>query len=1457
MDRYTRNKKVTQRCAVAADLKGQGERGDTLIEVLLALFVLGLTALALIIAFSTSISASQRHREIATANIVLSSVSQQAISQIEQQTSLFGCGYAVQAAAFVGGGVNFTIPANYGNYTAAITNVQYWNGTGFQATCIAGNSPGSSANAPMEITVTVTGDNESYSNNFVVDLPSGNLGLGPDLSNGVSSQLDFGGVAGEATSGTSGVPLAKQPVVSVLDTNNEIVQSDRSPIVLSIEGNPANATLSGCSANDPDGVATFSGCTITGPAGTYLIHATVVAEALDSDPSGTGLNENSVNPPIETPEFWETSPTWWGTTFKVTIAGAPDKVVFAPAPVAGASGANLTTQPTIKIETAANVVDTTQNGTLTLTLSGGTLANCSATGGVTVNGETLTVAVHAGQVSLTNCQFSGAIFYNETASPPGPDATKYTITASYSNSAPASSPIFVTAAGPANKLVFITQPSGVSNSTNPSATWPSSFSVEIEDVSGNPVWTDDATNVTVKFAAAGETLNSGCKATSVADSAIAVFSTCNGSAYGGGLKLTATYGTITATSAAFSISKTPQSLVFTTQPEAGPSGSALTTQPVITIYDGPNGTGNVDTGWSGSITLTSSTGGTLSGCTGLTPNDGVINVGTCLFAGNAGTPYTLTASLTGTSVTQVSAQFTPSQAGTATQLQFTTQPVAGPTAGSLMSTQPVVKIEDSQGNVVTSSSATLNTPTVSNGGSLTGCESLTAVNGVVNLSGCSFGGQINSYYTMTVTSPGLTSATSQLFASDTAAGTEAGVLLSASPTSVSVSNVTNVQLTIEIVDAWGNETVSNGTTNLTVSSTSTLGFFNTSETVGGTVGTSTTVSIPSGASSGTLYYGDEGAGVPTITAYNNATVRAYGSTTLTVNPDVGTKLVYGTAPPSPTTAGSGFSLAVWEEDQYGNVVTTDNTTAVSIGASNGPSTGGFSCLSASVVVNSGVATFQNCSFTSASTLPYTVTASASGLTSATATTTVSAGAASKMAIWAGNNQTAKVSTAFAQPLSVLVTDSSGNPVAGTTVTFTSPNGTKSGTFLATAGACVATGGTASRTCTAVTNASGIASSLSFTASTATGTYNVTATASGVTTATFSETNSATGATLAFLTSAQNFTTVVGSPTTTSGSIIIQAQDGNGNPVVQTAPLTVNLAYVDPGVTLTTDPATVTIQPGTSSVAFTLVASNSTGGGTVAITASTAGAVYASAMQSETVHANAAANVTVVAPTSPQTVAPGASVSYPVKITNSTGTNLYYKVFAVNGLYQTEAISACSAVTHNSSVTINETVATSTTQDSGSYTLDFVVESFTTLNFGTCGGTNAYYQGDGTLTVKVGAASSIAIASGYGQSTTAGSAFNNPLTAVVTDANGNPVAGTIVTFTSPTTGAGGTFLAAANGGTCLATGGIAVSSCTATTNANGIASSLTFTANAVSGGYTVSATAAGLTGSPLAYEEENQ
>ena len=99
----------------------------------------------------------------------------------------------------------------------------------------------------------------------------------------------------------------------------------------------------------------------------------------------------------------------------------------------------------------------------------------------------------------------------------------------------------------------------------------------------------------------------------------------------------------------------------------------------------------------------------------------------------------------------------------------------------------------------------------------------------------------------------------------------------------------------------------------------------------------------------------------------------------------------------------------------------------------------------------------------------------------------------------GTPQSATVGQSFATSLTVALTDSYGNPVAGVTVTFTAPASGPGGTF----------GGTA--TATVVTDANGFATAPAFTANTVTGNYSVTASATtggGTASTVFSLTNTA-------------------------------------------------------------------------------------------------------------------------------------------------------------------------------------------------------------------------------------------------------------------------------------------------------------------------------------------------------------
>jgi N-terminal glycosyl-hydrolase-114-associated domain/Kelch motif/Galactose oxidase, central domain len=90
--------------------------------------------------------------------------------------------------------------------------------------------------------------------------------------------------------------------------------------------------------------------------------------------------------------------------------------------------------------------------------------------------------------------------------------------------------------------------------------------------------------------------------------------------------------------------------------------------------------------------------------------------------------------------------------------------------------------------------------------------------------------------------------------------------------------------------------------------------------------------------------------------------------------------------------------------------------------------------------------------------------------------------------------------------------------------------------------------------------------------------------------------------------------------------------------------------------------------------------------------------------------------------------------------------------------------------------------------------------------------------------------SISASSGTPQSAMVGTAFANPLVALVENSSGNPVSGATVTFTAPSSGASGSFAGGVN---------------TAVTNSSGLAASALFTANSTTGSYNVTASVAGV------------
>lgn len=438
---------------------------------------------------------------------------------------------------------------------------------------------------------------------------------------------------------------------------------------------------------------------------------------------------------------------------------------------------------------------------------------------------------------------------------------------------------------------------------------------------------------------------------------------------------------------------------------------------------------------------------------------------------------------------------------------------------------------------------------------------------------------------------------------------------------------------------------------------------------------------------------------------------------------------------------------------------------------------------------------------------YTVSARVSGVSdSATYALTNLAGPAGSITPTAGTPQTTTVNTNFATSLQAIVRDASGNPVNNVTVTFTAPSSGASGKF----------GGV--RTATAQTNASGIATAPTFTADTIAGSYTVSASAPSVgTPASFALTNSAGPVARLTAIAGTPQSTQVGTPFGTN--MKARVTDSFNNPlrtivVTFTPPTTGASGAFQGGVNTATTDSTGTA----TAVQFT---ANSTAGSY--FVRATAGAAARDSF-ALTNSASAAASITATAGTSQSTTVGTLFPTILQAIVRDASSN------PVSGVPVTftSPLTGASATFNNDSTTytINTNasgIATATARANntagGPYTVNARVSGVSTP---------ATYS----LTNTPGVAASVVTVSGTTpQTATVNTAFSPNLAVIVRDAVGNPVSGVLVTFTKPATGPSGTFA-----------GGVE----TATTNASGIATAVTFTANTIAGGpYLVRATVSGV------------
>ncbi|MGP8163288.1 MAG: beta strand repeat-containing protein, partial [Acidimicrobiales bacterium] len=604
------------------------------------------------------------------------------------------------------------------------------------------------------------------------------------------------------------------------------------------------------------------------------------------------------------------------------------------------------------------------------------------------------------------------------------DGTPHEISVVINN--PAAPPVPTCSSGPATQLAFIAEPG---NGTVVSSLSPAPV-VEVECANGL-VDTSDLSQVNLAITAgtgtSGATLSSNCSENDVFG--VVTFSNCSITTVGNGYTLTATDGSLPPiTTSPFNLAVGPPiQLAFIAVPSGSPQASGTASIGAYQVQE-QDQFGNPAPATSAvTVNLSTSSAGTpgytpffslfqggASGTavTSVTIADGSSTTAAFYYSDTSAGVPTLSASSSGLYSATATTTISPAAAS---KLVYTTSPPTPVEVGTKFSV--VVAEEDVYGNTETSDSSTALSLSISGGFSCSSTPSHVTT-GVATYAGCSYTTADGSTYTLTASSPGLTSATASIMVF----GTPSKLVYTTSPP-VSTTAGTTFSVVVAEEDAFSNTETIDSTTalRLTASNGSGNGGFACATTpTNVTNGIATYTGCSYSVASGTAY---------TLTASSSGLTSATATTT--VLPASASKLVFTTSPPASTTAFSTFSVVVAEEDALGNTETSDSTTALSVAASSGSGSGGFSCTIFPTIVTYGIATYTGCSYTVPSNTAYTLTASSSGLTSATATTLVSQ--ATQMISFTSTAPSGKIySGSNSQTYTVTATGgASGNPVTFT------------------------------------------------------------------------------------------------------------------------------------------------------------------------------------------------------------------------------------------------------------------------------------------------------------------------------------------------------------------------------------------------------------------------------------------
>ena len=795
---------------------------------------------------------------------------------------------------------------------------------------------------------------------------------------------------------TAGVTFATQPVVYIEDQYGNLITGDNSTQVTASSLPLGSGPLEGTTT-----------VTVSGGIATFTNLADNVAETITiqfiSSPVLTAATSNSI----------------------VVTAPATQLAIHTEPSSTATAGAAFSTQPVVYVEDQFGNLETGDNTTQV------TAALGSGTGPLL---GTVTVTVSGGIATFTDLS-------DDTAETISLQFTSVPVLTSAS-----SNNILISPAA-ASQLVVSTQPS-------PTATAGVSFSTQpviyVEDQYGNLETGDNATQVTAASLPIGSGPLQGTT-TVTASAGIATFTNlADDTAETITIHFTSSPVLTAATSSNVVISPAAASqLVINTQPSAtATAGVPFVTQPVVYVEDQY---GNLETGdnttqvTAASLPLGS---GPLTGTTMVTASGGIATFTN--LADNTAETITIqfTSSPALTAVTSSSIVVNPS--GVPTLLALNTQPSPTATAGVAFSTQPVIYVEDQYGNLETSDNSTQVTAALASGtGPLLGTLTVTVSGGIATFTDLSD----NTAETISLqftSSPVLTAATSNNVVISPAAASQLVINTQPSPTATP-GTAFGKQPVVYVEDQYGNLEIGDNTTQVSAASLP-IG--------SGPLQGTTTVTASAGIATFTNL-ADNTAETITLHFTSVPVLVVATSNNVVISPAAASQLAIGTEPSATATAGVAFAQqpVVYVEDQYGNLVTGDNTTqvtAASLPLGSGPLQG-----TTMVTASAGIATFANLADNVAETITIQFTSSPALAAATSSSIVISPAAAAQLAIHTQPSCTATAGAAFSPQPVIYVEDQYGNLETGdnttqVTASLSTGIGPLQGTTTATVSAGVAT-----------------------------------------------------------------------------------------------------------------------------------------------------------------------------------------------------------------------------------------------------------------------------------------------------------------------------------------------------------------------------------------------------------------